>query len=93
MKKQTRNKFIYEEIAENLSAQILKGAFKAGEALPPIRKISKDLGVSVSSIVQSYAVLESRGFIEAKSQSGFYVRELSNIVLAINIFHIIPAFH
>lgn len=81
-KEKSQKKHLYEEIAENLATKILKGVFKFGEKLPPVREISMDLGVSISSIVQSYALLERQGLIEARPQSGFYVKEVSNFVLA-----------
>lgn len=76
-KQAQKTKYLYEEIANNLATKIFKGVFKVGESLPPVRKLSKDLGVSISSVTQSYALLESQGLIEAKPQSGFFVRPVS----------------
>lgn len=91
--KETKNKeFIYEKIADNIAAQINQGTFKEGEKVPSVRKLSKDLGVSASTIEQSYILLESQGLIEAKPQSGYYVRdifpepEIANNELALNDF-------
>jgi DNA-binding transcriptional MocR family regulator len=39
-----------------------------------VRKLSRQLSVSVSTVVQAYRLLEDRGRIEARPQSGYYVR-------------------
>jgi DNA-binding transcriptional MocR family regulator len=39
-----------------------------------VRKLVRQKSVSVSTVLQAYQVLESRGLIEARPQSGFYVR-------------------
>lgn len=71
-------KFKYKEIADNLTEKILKGVYKVDESLPPVRKISKDLNVSISSIIQAYILLEKEGLIKAKPQSGYYVLPITN---------------
>lgn len=67
------DKHLYEKVAENLKTKILSGVFKAWEPLPAVRKLSKDLGISISSVMQSYTLLESLGLIEARPKSGYYV--------------------
>ena len=54
--------------------QISTGALRVGDRLPSIRKLQREQGVSVSTILQAYFWLENRGCIEARPQSGFYVR-------------------
>ena len=66
--------FLYEEVAERIKNQIASGVLKAGEKLPSIRKLSKDLNISLSTVMQSYIMLEGLGLVESKPQSGYYVR-------------------
>jgi DNA-binding transcriptional MocR family regulator len=66
--------FIYERIARQLEAQIHQGVFQAGEKLPSVRKLCAQERVSATSAQQALAVLESRGLVEAKPKSGFFVR-------------------
>lgn len=73
--------FLYEKIANSISNQISKGTYKSGDKLPAVRKLCEDLGVSLSTVLQSYAHLENLGLIEAKPQSGYYVRTRSIKVL------------
>ena len=67
-------KFLYEEIVEKIKNQISSGVLRTGDQLPSIRKLSKDLSVSMSTIIQSYIMLEGLGLVESKPQSGYYVR-------------------
>lgn len=66
--------FLYEKIADNLTKLIRKGTYRAGERIPSVRQMSKQQDVSISTVLQAYLVLENRGLIEAKPQSGYYVR-------------------
>jgi DNA-binding transcriptional MocR family regulator len=65
---------LYEEVAEKITKLIDKGTLRPGERVPSVRKLNAQLGVSVSTVLHSYFLLEDRGLIEAKPQSGFYVR-------------------
>ena len=65
---------LYEQVAEKIAKQIDKGTLKPGERVPSVRKLNAQLGVSVSTVLQSYFLLEDKGLIESRPQSGFYVR-------------------
>ena len=65
---------LYEKIANNISNLIEEGTYRPGERIPSIRQMSKQQDVSISSVLQAYMVLENRGMIEARPQSGYYVR-------------------
>lgn len=79
--KRKKSKFRYEEIVENLSSQIKKCNLNAGEKLIPVRRLSETLGVSVNTVLQAYSELENLGLIESKPQSGYFVRNLKNLVV------------
>jgi DNA-binding transcriptional MocR family regulator len=65
---------LYEQMADKLTTMIEHGTLRPGERVPSVRGLSKKQGVSVSTVLQAYMVLENRGLIEARPQSGFYVR-------------------
>jgi DNA-binding transcriptional MocR family regulator len=50
------------------------GTLRPGQRIPSVRKLSQQLKVSVSTVLQAYRLLEDQGRIEAKPQSGYYVR-------------------
>ena len=67
------DKPIYAQIAEQISAQILKGDLESGAALPPIRTVARDLEVSVITVKKAWEELERQGFIDAIVGKGSFV--------------------
>ena len=66
----------YQELADRLADLIRQGTYPPGERLPSVRQMSQQQGVSISTVLQAYSVLEGHGLIEARPQSGYYVRAL-----------------
>src|SRR5579859_7593878 len=64
---------LYEELAEDLSLLVAKGTLRPGDRLPSVRKLSDQRKVSVSTVLEAYRLLESRGVVETRPQSGHYV--------------------
>jgi DNA-binding transcriptional MocR family regulator len=65
---------LYEELADDLARLVAKGTLRAGDRLPSVRQLSQQRGVSVSTVLQAYLLLENRGVVETRPQSGHYVR-------------------
>lgn len=65
---------LYERVAHLVEKQISTGTLRTNERIPSVRAMSRTAKVSVSTVVQAYVHLESIGLIEARPQSGFYVR-------------------
>src|SRR5215472_5928424 len=65
---------LYLQIAENLTQQVARGALRPGDRVPSLRRLSRQRRVSISTALQAYLWLESRGYLEARPQSGFFVR-------------------
>ena len=68
----------YRQIYEQLAEQILTGSLPAGAALPPIRTVSAQTGVSVITVRSAWERLEADGLIETRAGSGCYVAALSD---------------
>src|SRR5580692_11774287 len=68
------NSPLYIQIAETLVEQVSAGALRPGDRVPSLRQLSRQRCVSVSTALQAYLWLENRGYLEARPQSGFYVR-------------------
>ncbi|MGE5072036.1 MAG: PLP-dependent aminotransferase family protein [Anaerolineae bacterium] len=64
----------YQELADRIAELIRQGTYPPGKRLPSVRKTSQQYGLSISTVLQAYSVLESLGLIEARPQSGYYVR-------------------
>ena len=65
---------LYESVAQDISTLINSGTLGPGDRVPSVRHLSRQRRVSISTVLQAYAVLENRGLIEARPQSGYYVR-------------------
>jgi len=65
---------LYVRVANRLRDWIQDGTYLPGTKVPSVRDLSDKLDVSISTILQSYDMLENQGFIEAKPQSGYYVK-------------------
>lgn len=64
---------IYKQIYDQIRDEILKGNLKAGEQLPSIRELAKELGVSIITTKRTYQDLENGGFIETSAGRGSFV--------------------
>ncbi|MBX7127467.1 MAG: PLP-dependent aminotransferase family protein [Cyclobacteriaceae bacterium] len=65
---------IYLEVADRIEKLIEKKVLKVGDKLHSVRALSKEQGISLSTAFHAYYHLESKGLIEARPQSGYYVR-------------------
>ena len=71
---QDQDAYLYEQAADRIATLIDRGTLRPGERVPSVRKLSAQLRISISTVLQAYFLLEDRGFIEARPQSGFYVK-------------------
>src|SRR3989449_3692564 len=65
---------LYERVSGKLEEAMRVGALRPGDRLPSVRRLSERERVSISTVLQAYLQLEARGLIEARPQSGHYVR-------------------
>ena len=64
----------YEQLADELAGMIAERILRPGDRLPSVRRMAQEKRLSVSTVVQALRQLEERGQIEARPQSGFFVR-------------------
>lgn len=64
---------IYEQIADQVKEQILAGALSAGDALPSMRVLAKELRISVITTKRAYEELERDGFLDNVPGKGCFV--------------------
>jgi DNA-binding transcriptional MocR family regulator len=65
---------LYLRIANRMEAMIDSGSLRAGDRIPSVRHSSVQHQVSIPTVMQAYALLESRRLVEVRPKSGFYVR-------------------
>lgn len=64
----------YQELAAATEKLIADGLLRPGNRLPSIRQACQAHGVSPVTVSSAYQSLESRGLIEARPKSGYFVR-------------------
>jgi DNA-binding transcriptional MocR family regulator len=70
----TSTAFRYQELADRLAELIRQGTYPPGKRIPSVRQTSHQYDVSISTVLQAYSILEAQSLIEARPQSGYYVR-------------------
>ncbi len=71
------HKALYIQLYEHIKKEILQGAAEAGDKLPSLRTLSKDLGVSLTTTELAYSQLLVEGYIVSRPQSGYYISQIS----------------
>ncbi|HIT07851.1 MAG TPA: GntR family transcriptional regulator [Candidatus Merdivicinus faecavium] len=69
----TSGKPIYEQITAQVKSQIMTGALAAGDALPSMRTLARELRISVITTKRAYEDLERDGFIVTVPGKGSFV--------------------
>jgi DNA-binding transcriptional MocR family regulator len=67
------SRYRYQKLAEFITRLVDGGTLVPGSCAPSLREISREHGVSLSTALQAYRLLEDRGVLEARPQSGFYI--------------------
>ena len=74
----TSDKPIYQQLFEQISAQILKGELESSYCLPPIRQAATELQVSIITVKKAWEELERSGLIYTVTGKGCFVTGLSS---------------
>ena len=76
---------IYEQIEEQIKSQIMTGSLVAGEALPSMRVLAKELKISIITTKRAYEDLERGGFIESVTGKGSFVKAVNSDIVKENM--------
>ncbi len=80
---------IYEQIEEQIKNQIMTGELSAGDALPSMRVLAKELRISVITTKRAYEDLERDGFIESVVGKGSFVKGVNAEIMRENTLYAI----
>lgn len=61
---------VYRQLYEEIFSQIVSGELAPGTALPPIRTVARELGISVITVRSAWDALENDGLISTRAGSG-----------------------
>lgn len=65
---------LYEQLATEIEGLVDSGVLLAGERIPSVRQTSQHHKLSITTVLRAYVLLESKGVIESRPQSGYFVR-------------------
>ena len=68
---------IYRQLYEQIASDVLSGALAPGTPLPPIRTVSKELGVSMITVRSAWEMLERDGYLLTRAGSGCFVAPIN----------------
>lgn len=65
---------LYEKLANDIEELIRREVFRAGDRIPSVRQTSQHHRISITTVIHAYLLLEHKGLIESRPQSGYFVR-------------------
>lgn len=70
---------MYQQIVDQVTARVMAGDWAPGQALPSIRELAADSGVSVITVRRAYEELERAGVIATRQGKGSVVAERADL--------------
>lgn len=64
---------IFEQVVFQVKAAVARGVLKAGDKLPSVRELAKDVAINPNTVARAYQALEGQGVIVRKQGSGCFV--------------------
>ena len=65
---------IFEQVVFQVKSAVARGELAAGDKLPSVRELAKEVAVNPNTIARAYEALESQGVIVRRQGSGCFVR-------------------
>ena len=72
---------LYQQIANQIHSMVTDGSIAYGQKLPSLRTIKKQFNISMTTALEAYHLLEDRGIIESKPQSGYRAVSYTHLTL------------
>ena len=72
---------IYEQIVAQIKAEVIEGTLTAGEALPSVRALSRELKISALTVKKAYDNLEEEGLVVTVHGKGSFVASTNQELL------------
>ena len=64
---------IYEQIVAQIKAEVIEGRMTAGDALPSVRVLSRELKISALTVKKAYDNLEEEGLVVTVHGKGSFI--------------------
>ena len=66
---------IYEQIVSQIKAEVISGSLPAGEALPSVRTLARELKISALTVKKAYDYLEEEGLVVTVHGKGSFIAQ------------------
>lgn len=67
---------LYQQIVQNIKANIINGNLQADDRIPSVRELSADLVINPNTIQKALRILEGEGFLYSVAGKGNFVMKL-----------------
>lgn len=65
--------FLYKGVVDWFLEQMSQGKLAPGDKMPSLRKLAKQLELSLNTVIHGYDLLAEEGWIESRPKSGYFV--------------------
>lgn len=69
----------FEQLKQQLIAQITSHALPAGTRLPPVRRLAADIDLAANTVARAYRELEAEGYVITRGRAGTVVSDIAAI--------------
>ena len=80
---------LYEQVVDQIEANIHQGNLKAGDKLPPERELGEQFGVSRTVVREAIKALRQKGLVEIRPGKGTFVTDGTSEVMRESIGHMV----
>lgn len=77
--------FLYQGLVDWFQDQVEHNKLSAGDKMPSLRKLAKEQGMSLNTVIHGYELLSQQGWIESRPKSGYFVCHQSQVRPAIMV--------
>ncbi len=67
------SKPLYEQIIEQFKLLVMRESLRPGDAIPSVRRLAAELGITPSTVAKAYQELERQGVIETIRAKGTFI--------------------
>ncbi len=71
--------FLYKGVVDWFLEQVSQGVLNPGDKMLSLRALSKQLGLSLNTVIHGYELLTKDGWIESRPKSGYFVCHRSEV--------------
>jgi DNA-binding transcriptional regulator YhcF (GntR family) len=69
----------YEQVREQIAAQVHDGRLPTGTRLPTVRRLADDLGLAANTVARAYRELEQDGVVATRGRNGTVVAGTADV--------------